>query len=242
MATFISSFTPIRGKKFIVQDHETALLFTNGRFSRALEAGPHRFWTLGHVVKRFDERQQQLLVQGQDLLTSDQVALKISLLLMFRLEDALKLHNSAEEPLTLLYSHAQLALRQVVASASAEVFLEAKSGQGTQLSALLAPKVEELGLHLVHADIRDVMLPSDLKRSFMSALQQRQEAQAKLEKARSETAALRSLANAAQLMRDNPELLSLRYLQTLQEVGTTMGNTLVLGLTDAGKLGISINK
>jgi len=81
-----------------------------------------------------------------------------------------------------------------------------------------------------------VMLPADLKRSYMSALQQRQEAQASLEKARAETAALRTLANAAKLMRDNPELLPLRYLQTLQEVGASHGNTLILGLTDSEKL------
>ena len=80
------------------------------------------------------------------------------------------------------------------------------------------------------------MLPADLKRSFMSALQQRQAAQVELDKARTETAALRTLANAAKLMRDNPELLPLRYLQTLQEIGSNPMNTLVLGLTDSDKL------
>lgn len=236
MHSFISIFRPVAGFGFVIQDHETALVFRHGRFQRRLEAGKHRFWTSGHEVHRIDQREQMLLVQGQELLTADQVVLKVSAVATFRVADALTLHRATQDAAAALYSDIQLALRQVVASAAAEAFLQEKAGHGATLLSRVADRAQSLGLKVERLELRDVMLPADLKRSFMSALQQRQEAQAGLEKARAETAALRTLANAAKLMRDNPELLQLRYLQTLQEVGASMGNTLVLGLTDAERL------
>lgn len=236
MTAFISSFHPSFGTSFVINDHETALLFQHGRYLRALAPGRYRLWAMGHEVKRVDTRAQTLLVQGQELLTADQVVLKVNALATFRVADALAMHRACADPAASLYMEVQLALRQVVAADAAETFLQQKTGLGEKLLALITPAAAALGLKADRVDIRDVMLPADLKRSYMSALQQRQESQASLEKARAETAALRTLANAAKLMRDNPELLPLRYLQTIQEVGSSMGNTLVLGLTDSEKL------
>lgn len=240
MTTCISSFQPSFGLGFVINDHETALLFQHGRYLRTLAPGQHRLWSAGHEVKRVDTRTQTLLVQGQELLTADQVVLKVNALATFRVADALTMHRASADPAGSLYLEVQLALRQVVAADAAETFLQQKTGLGEKLMALIAPAAAALGLKTERVDIRDVMLPADLKRSYMSALQQRQEAQASLEKARAETAALRTLANAAKLMRDNPELLQLRYLQTLQDVGSSVGNTLVLGLTDSEKLKAAI--
>lgn len=236
MTTFISHFRPLIARSFVVQDHECALHFKDGRYIGLLAPGKHRFWTTGHEVKSVDLRAQAIVVQGQELLTADQVVLKVSVLASFQVVDALAMHRATSEVTTVLYTDIQLALRQIVSAETAEVFLQQKADHGAKLLALVADRAKALGLKMERVDIRDVMLPADLKRSFMSALQQRQEAQAGLEKARAETAALRTLANAAKLMRDNPELLQLRYLQTLQEVGTGVGNTLVLGLTDSEKL------
>ncbi len=240
MTTFISTIRPAAGISFVIQDHETALLFQHGRYLRMLAPGKHRMWTSGHEVKRIDNREQMILVQGQELLTADQVVLKVSALATFRVSDALTMHRATSDAAAVLYTEMQLALRQVVAADAAETFLQQKAGHGAKLLALIADRASTLGINVDRIDIRDVMLPAELKRSFMSALQQRQEAQAGLEKARAETASLRTLANAAKLMRDNPELLQLRYLQTLQEVGTSIGNTLVLGLTDSDKLKVLV--
>ena len=236
MQTFISTFQPCAGFSFVIQDHEAALHFQHGRFVNVLPAGKHRLWSAGHEVKRVDTRAQMVMVQGQELLTADQVAVKVSAIATFRVADALVMHRASNDPAGTLYVEIQLALRQIVGSETAEAFLDQKASRGAPLLELVSRRASALGLKVDRIDIRDVMLPAELKRSYMSALQQRQEAQASLEKARSETAALRTLANAAKLMRDNPEILQLRYLQTLQLVGTTMGNTLVLGMTDSDKL------
>lgn len=236
MSQFISLFKSTCFSSLVVQDHETALHFHEGRYLGILAPGKHRFFSNAHEVKRVDTREQAVLVQGQELLTADQVALRVSAIASYRVVDALKMHRTTADPVGSLYIEVQLALRQVIAAEPAETFLGQKSLCGQKLVELAAGSAAAMGLQLYRLDIRDVMLPAELKRSYMAALQQRQEAVATLEKARSETAALRTLANAAKLMRDNPEILQLRYLQTLQEVGAAPGNTLLLGLTDADKL------
>jgi len=219
-----------------VQDTQAVLLFRDGQFQEVLPPGKRRFWRSGCSVRVYDMREQQLAVMGQELLTADQVSLKASALLTYRVKDAVTLYRSSTEPYSMVYADLQLALRQVVCSDTAEAFLQTKAGQGDKLMALMTERAASMGLALIRAEVRDVMLPGALKRSYMSALQERQEAQAALEKARADTATLRTLANAAKIVRDNPELLQLRYLDTLKALGASQNTSLVLGLADQMKV------
>ena len=83
-----------------------------------------------------------------------------------------------------------------------------------------------LGIELLAVDVRDLMFPGPLKRTFAQVIEARQQGLAALEKARGETAALRNLANAARMVDAHPSLLQLRLLQQLE---SGSGNTLVLG-------------
>ena len=76
-------------------------------------------------------------------------------------------------------------------------------------------------------DVRDVMVPSELKRAYAGIVAARREGEAALERARGEQAALRALANAGRLLEENPGLLQLRVLQQL---GASSGNTIMLGI------------
>jgi regulator of protease activity HflC (stomatin/prohibitin superfamily) len=82
-------------------------------------------------------------------------------------------------------------------------------------------------MELMSVDVKDLMFPGPLKKVFAQVIEARQQGLASLEKARGETAAMRSLANAARMVDDNPSLLQLRILQQLE---STSGNTVVLGL------------
>jgi len=90
-----------------------------------------------------------------------------------------------------------------------------------------APPLAAIGIELQDASLRDLTFPGELKKIFAQVVKARQEGRAALEKARGETAALRSLANAASLIDRNPSLMQLRALQVLAQ---QPGNTLVLGV------------
>ena len=113
------------------------------------------------------------------------------------------------------------------AASSTEELLEHRNEVGPKLTELVRPRAAEIGLDLHRLDLKDIMFPGDLKRTFAQVVAARREGLAALERARGETAALRNLANAARMMETNPALLQLRLLQQL---GASGGNTIVLGL------------
>jgi regulator of protease activity HflC (stomatin/prohibitin superfamily) len=129
--------------------------------------------------------------------------------------------TSSNNFIGLVYSQAQLDLRAAVGELTLEALLNAREAISGRFLQLLAPSLTLLGAELHSARVLDIMLPADIRRAYASAVAAQKEGLAALERARGETAALRSLANAARLTQDHPGLLQLRALQTLD---TTKGN------------------
>ena len=105
--------------------------------------------------------------------------------------------------------------------------LQQRAGIPARLKAIAGEKVRPLGVELQDASMRDLTFPGELKKIFTQVVKARQEGLAALEKARGKTAALRNLANAAQMVERNPALIQLRLLQVLAQ---QPGNTVVLGM------------
>jgi hypothetical protein len=119
------------------------------------------------------------------------------------------------------------ALRQIIGGTAIDDLLAQRQSIGAKLHDIVSAKTTSFGLKLLAVEIRDIMFPGELKKIFTQVVRARQEDLAALEKARGETAALRNLTNAAQLVERNPYLMQLRLLQVL---GQQSGNTVVLGV------------
>ena len=117
---------------------------------------------------------------------------------------------------SLLYAQAQLALRTAVAELAFEALLTSRVAIGLRMELLLKPVAAGFGVALAYAAILDIMLPADIRRAYTQSLTAQKEGLAALERARGESASLRSLANAARLMQDHPGLLQLRALQAVE--------------------------
>jgi hypothetical protein len=92
-----------------------------------------------------------------------------------------------------------------------------------------ASPLARIGIEVLSVEVRDLMVPGELKRLFAGVVAARKEGEVSLERVRAETAALRSLANAGRMVEDNPGLLQLRMLQ---QVGGSSGNTVHLQMPD----------
>ena len=110
-----------------------------------------------------------------------------------------------------------------------EEILGARSTIGPAILERTASKLARIGIELLSVEVRDLMVPGDLKRVFAGVVAARKEGEAGLERVRGETAALRNLANAGRMVEDNPGLLQLRMLQQL---GGSSGNTVMLTMPD----------
>ena len=214
-----------RGRRQVVNQWERGLLFRNGALLRTLGPGAYRYWRSGYALRRVDVRPWILDVPTQEVPTADGVTVKVTVAGRVRVVDPAAYVTAAQEPVASLYLAVQVALRELVAQATVEELVAGRADAGGRLLAAVRG-VDELGILLERLELKDIVLPADLKRAQAQVLIARAEGLAALERARGETAALRSLANAARLCADNPALLQLRLLQQL---ATGPGHTVVIG-------------
>lgn len=209
-----------------VFEFERALLWDKGKFVRLLEPGRHKLWGKSKLVQRFDARTQLVTLPGQEVLSADGVTLKMSLLVEYRVVDPVLMVQSTVDHYQSVYASAQLALRDLVGGFAIDDVLAQRSQFGAGLLERCAPPVAAVGVEVLRADVKDIMFPGDLKKTFAQVAAAKQEGLAALERARGESAALRNLANSAQLFDDHPNLMQLRLLQ---QISDSDSNTFVLG-------------
>jgi regulator of protease activity HflC (stomatin/prohibitin superfamily) len=221
----VFKFFPL--KRVIVYEYQHGLKYTKGRYTATL--GPGQYWIFSafSTVVPVDVRPEFLTIQGQDVLSMDGVTLKVSLAAEFQIADPNVAVNKNANSKNSLYLTLQMALREIVGRQKIDALIENRAEIGVKLMELASAKASQYGLKLISADVKDIMFPGEMKKAFALVIKAQKEGQAALERARGETAALRSLANAARMMDDNPNLLQLRALQSLAD---SPGNTLVWGL------------
>ncbi|HUF34466.1 MAG TPA: slipin family protein [Gemmatimonadales bacterium] len=216
-----------------VFEYERGLRFSRGRFAGVLGPGIYRHLAGTTRIQKVDIRPTQVAVTGQEVLSADGVAVKASVAATSRVVDAERAVMGTAHYPAAIYTEVQLALRAVVAGMPVEELLARRVEISGQLKAIAAERLAPIGIELQDAAIRDLTFPGELKKIFGQVVKARQEGLAALEKARGETAALRHLANAAQMIQRNPHLMQLRLLQVL---GQQSGNTVVLGMAQPGTM------
>jgi regulator of protease activity HflC (stomatin/prohibitin superfamily) len=214
---------------FLVPEGYAGLLYHKGKFLKVLGAGRHIRWGRHFTLGAQDLRKAALLVAGQEVLTADNVGLRISLQVTYQVTDPAKAAHDTQNWQGDLYNGAQLALRSVVSGVAVEALLNQRLELGAQLLARVQPEAAKIGINVLAVEVKDVMFPAELKRAFADVLKAKQEGQAALERARGESASLRNLANAARVLEGNPALMNLRLMQSLA-AAQHAGNTLVLGM------------
>lgn len=227
LVALVLIFRFLRIKRVIVYEYQKALRYKKGRYVGTLDAGQYWIASASTYVYPVDIRSEFITIQGQDVLTSDGVTVKISLAAEFQVVDPNLAVNKTANFRGNLYLVLQMALREIVGKEKIDALLDNRAGIGAKLMERGSDKAEQMGVKLISCDVKDMMFPGEMKKVFAQVVKAQKEGQAALERARGETAALRSLANAARTMDDNPNLLQLRALQALAD---SAGNTLVLGL------------
>lgn len=212
--------------KLIVREFECGLLYRHGKFQARLEAGRHLRWGFGYALALVDLRKQTFPVAGQEVLSADNVGLKVSVAVTMQMADAAKAMHEVQDWRGHIYTTVQVALRALVASQAVEALLVQRSDLGQKLLFAVQPEAGKIGIAVHATEVKDIMFPGEVKKAFTEVLKAKQEAQASLERARGESAALRNLANAARLLEGNPALHNLRLIQSIGGAG----NTLVMGL------------
>lgn len=223
----LASWLRAQFERVVVDEHERGLRYDNGRIRGVVGPGTQWLFRRRSYIHKVDVRPTLLSVRGQEILTKDAVSLKASAAVEYEIVDPARALATHSDFVAALHVAVQLALRELVGAVELEELLERRVDLQPQLAERLSPEADRLGVRIVRAELKDLMLSADMKRALAQVVTARKEGLAALERARGETASLRSLANAARSVAQNPGLLQLRLLQ---EVGRSSGNTIVLGL------------
>lgn len=226
-----------------VYEGETAILLEGGVFQRELPPGT--LWAGPNAtIVRTSSGDQVMEVRGQEVLTADRLSIKVTVFVIYRIADLRQAFvglNNKDAAVnrwqftaaieTRLHQAVRLAIRALVAARSLEELLTQRGDLDAELAALIDPDTANTGVELIQASVVDIMLTGPVKRAYAEVERARLEGLAAVEQARGEQAALRALANAARIVKNNPEVARLRFLAALEKGGAS-GAAIVVGAGD----------
>jgi regulator of protease activity HflC (stomatin/prohibitin superfamily) len=209
---FLSAFT--------VESFEKGLLFFNREFQKLLEPGDYFFWrgTTSVAVLKADLRQLQLDMAGQEIMTKDKIMLRVNFVCQYRINDPVKALHAVKNYEEQLYILMQLALREYIGAFTLDEILERKESISAQVLAAIKGKTSDMGIDLLSAGVKDIILPGDVKDIINQVLIAEKKAQANVIMRREETASTRSLLNTAKIMDENKTLYRLKELEYIERI------------------------
>lgn len=209
----------------VVENHEAGLLYVEGRLVERLAPGRHAFWIVGRKieVKRLDLRPQAVEITAQEMLTKDRIALRVTLTAFRRIVDPEQVVASVPDVDAWLYRLVQFAIREAVAGRALDEVLSAKAALDAELRDYVRERIADSGVEVAELGVKDVILPGEIRELVNKVVEAERVAKANQIRRQEETAATRSLLNTARLMEDNPLLLRLKELESLERLVEKVG-------------------
>ena len=216
-----------------IPDTSVGLLTVDGELCEVLKPGLTAWWKYQRNlrVELVDLRLQTMEVAGQEILTRDKVSLRVNLTALWQVTDAVKARATVSNFVDYVYKELQFALREAVGTRTLDELLTDKGAIDREVAAS-AVKLEASGLAVRSVGVKDIILPGEMKTILNQVVEAEKVAQANLIRRREETAATRSLLNTARLMEENPTLLRLKELETLEKVTEKVDKLTVFGGLD----------
>jgi regulator of protease activity HflC (stomatin/prohibitin superfamily) len=218
----------------IVQEYERGVIFRLGRLAGA--KGPGLFLIIPFVDRmvKMDLRVVTLEVPPQEIITRDNITIKVSAVLYFRVVDPEHAVTRVADYRQATFQIAQTTLRSVLGQSEMDELLAQRDQINLRLQQIIDEQTEPWGMKVSAVEVKDVELPESMQRAMARQAEAEREKRAKIIHAEGEFQASQTLANAAQVINSQESALQLRYLQTLQEMATEKNSTILL--TDIGGL------
>jgi regulator of protease activity HflC (stomatin/prohibitin superfamily) len=217
----------------ILKQYERGLIFTLGKVS--LEhgvKGPGLIVLLPGIQKmvRVSLRTVTMDVPSQDVITKDNVTVKVNAVVYFRVIDPRKAIVEVEDFYYATSLIAQTTLRSILGQNTLDDLLSNREAINVELQKVIDEQTEPWGVKVTTVEVKNVDLPAEMQRAIAIQAQAERERRAKIIHAEGELQASAKLGEAAAVISQNPIALQLRYLQTLTEIGTEKNTTIVFPL------------
>ena len=212
----------------VLNEYERGVIFRLGRVLR-IPKGPGLILLIPIVdrIQRVSLRTVVMDVPPQDVITSDNVTLKVNAVVYFRVMDPLKAVIQVENFLYATSQLSQTTLRAVLGQSSLDDLLSQRDKINVRLQEILDQHTDPWGVKVSQVEVKHVDLPQEMQRAMARQAEAERERRSKIIHAEGEMQAAQNLREAADIMTGNPAALQLRYLQTMVEVSAENNSTIV---------------
>jgi regulator of protease activity HflC (stomatin/prohibitin superfamily) len=211
----------------ILKEYERGVIFRFGRLRGA--KGPGIIVIIPFVDKmiKTDLRTVTMDVPPQDIITHDNVPVKVNAVVYFRVMDPAKSIVKIEKFILATSQIAQTTLRSILGQVDLDDLLSRREKINKELQKIIDEQTDPWGVKVSTVEIKDVELPQTIQRAFAKQAEAERERRAKIISAEGEFQASEKLANAAEVLSKFPVSIQLRFLQTLKEIATEQNSTIV---------------
>lgn len=211
----------------IVQEYDRLVVFVLGRLWKVAGPGPVIVVPAFMSAQRVSLRTVVLDVPPQDIITRDNISMKVNAVVYFRVIDPEKAILSVENYVYATSQLAQTTLRSVIGKMDMDELLANREKINSELAAILDAHTEPWGVKVSNVELKNVDLPPDMVRAIAMQAEAERERRAKIIHAEGELQASEKLGQAAAILAQNPVSVQLRFLQTLAEIATEKNSTTI---------------
>ncbi|MGV3618034.1 MAG: SPFH domain-containing protein [Fimbriimonas sp.] len=221
---------PIASMFRVAAQWEKALVFRLGKFQAVKGPGMFAVIPIIDTVRLVDTRILTLDIPRQEAITKDNVPVSLDGVIFLRVSEPADAVIRVQSYQLAIRQYAQTALRDVVGSVTLDEILADREALGHRIEKMVELEIDGWGLEVAGIRIQDILLPEDLKRVMSRQAAAEREKRANITKSEGDREAAANLAAAAETMATSPGALQLRTLQTLDSLGNSAANTVVLAL------------
>jgi regulator of protease activity HflC (stomatin/prohibitin superfamily) len=202
----------------VLNEYERAVVYTLGRYTGTKGPGIILIWPVLQQMRKVDLRVIVLSVPKQDVITRDNVSVKVNAVVYFRVVDPGSAINQVANPFEATSQVAQTTLRSVLGQHEMDDLLSQRDKLNADIQRLLDQSTEAWGIKVANVEIKDVDLDESMIRAMAKQAEAERTRRAKIIHAEGESQAAQQLVNAAESLARSPNALTLRYLQTLSDI------------------------
>lgn len=214
----------------VVREYERLVIFRLGRLWGTKGPGIVLVWPIIDAAVRIDMRTVTMDVPSQDVITKDNVSVKVNAVLYFRVLHPERAVTEVENYLFATSQNAQTTLRSVCGEADLDDLLAEREKINEQIQGIVDEHTDPWGVKVVQVAIKHIDLPEEMRRAMARQAEAERERRAKVIAAEGEFQAAQKLSDASAIMAREPMALQLRYLQTLVEIAAENNSTTVFPL------------
>jgi len=211
----------------ILNEYERGVIFRLGRVIAAKGPGLIILIPVVDKMVRVSLRLLVLDVDPQDVITRDNVSVKVNAVIYFRVIDAVKAIIEVENYQYAMSQLAQTTLRSVCGQAELDELLSAREKINSELQEILDTHTDPWGIKVATVELKHIDLPQEMQRAMAKQAEAERERRAKIINAEGEFQAAAKLAEAAGIISEHPMALQLRYLQTMREMSSEQNTTTI---------------